>query len=74
MTITRKPVRQRRLLAIERRLTAIEAAFQIDVASAWEEVAKLRIQNALLAGTTNRLIGENDRLRLNLRKAGGSVL
>lgn len=57
MTV-RKPVRQRRLLAIERRLAGLEKTIELAM--------QMRVQHALMTSTLARLIGENDRLRENI--------
>lgn len=63
-----KTVRHRRLLAIERRLAIIEQKLLGELAAAREEVATSRVRMALGTATVARLIGENDRLRENLRR------
>jgi hypothetical protein len=66
----KNPVKHRRLLSIQRRLTAIETRQQEEILQLREELTNLKVARALMAGTIARLIGENDRLRLNARKLG----
>lgn len=62
-----KPVtsKHQRLLAIERRLAKIESLLP--------EAVKLRVDNALLASTVTRLIGENDALKRNVAALEGHI-